>query len=485
MRVFLVFLLSLLNLSTVAQAAPDLDLILSGGRVMDPQTRVNAVREVGVAAGTIVAISEVSLTSRLKPTGQTLDVRGLVVAPGFIDLHAHGQTNRANEYQVRDGVTTALELEGGYLHVAEWLASRKGQALINFGCAVSHSAARAHAMPEYAAALQGVTREGAEPTGADYKAIADEHLEMLFQRLQRGLQAGALGIGMPHQYYPGADRREIFRVFQFAASQQMPIFTHVRSMRVDAMQEVIANSAATGAPLHIVHVNSSSLEQLPVVLDLIAGARERGVNVTTEAYPYTAASTGIESAIFDDGWQRLLGISYGDLQWQDTGERLTEETFNKYRTQKGIVIMHMMKPEWIDLAMRTPFVMVASDGMPYAAGAHPRSAGTFSRVLGEYVRERKVLDLMTALEKMTLMPAQRLEPFTKGMDKKGRIQVGADADITVFDPGKIHDTATYESGLDYSVGVAHVLIGGVPIVRDGLIVPGVYPGKAVVGKYLQ
>jgi dihydroorotase len=286
---------------------------------------------------------------------------------------------------------------------------------------------------------------------------------------------------MAHQYYPGADRSEIFRVFQYAASRAAPIYTHVRSMGLDAMQEVIANAAATGAPLHIVHVNSSSLGDLPVALELIAGARKQGVDVTTESYPYTAGSTGIQSSIFDDGWQERLGIDYADVQWQDTGERLDEETFELLREEGGTVIIHMMKPEMIELAMQTPFVIIASDGMPYAPGAHPRSAGTFSRVLGRYVREQRALTLPDAIRRMTLLPAQRLEGIAPAMRKKGRIQLGADADVTVFDPDTIRDTATFEDDLSFSVGVRHVLVGGVFVVRDGESVEGAFPGKAVVG----
>ena len=213
-------------------------------------------------------------------------------------------------------------------------------------------------------------------------------------------------------------------------------------MGVEGVQEVIANATATGASLHIVHINSSSLGHLPINLELIAGARDRGLDLTTEAYPYTAASTGLESAIFDPGWQEELGISYGDIQWQDSGERLTESTFNAYREQGGIVIIHMMKPEWIEQAMAAPYVMVASDGMPFSPNAHPRGAGTFTRLLGRYVREWKVLDLMTALKKITIMPAQRLEEISPMMRNKGRIRIGADADITVFDPATVIDTAT-------------------------------------------
>jgi N-acyl-D-aspartate/D-glutamate deacylase len=254
-------------------------------------------------------------------------------------------------------------------------------------------------------------------------------------------------------------------------------------MGPEAMQEVIADAAATGAPLHIVHVNSMSLGALPFVLDLIDAAAKRGLDITTEAYPYTAASTFIESTIFDDGWQQRLGMSYGDIQWQNTGERLTQATFEKYRREGGVAIMHMMKPEWIRRAMSSKFVMVASDGMPYAPGAHPRTAGTFSRVLGLYVREEKALTLMEALGKMTILPARRLEAIAPAMKNKGRLRVGADADVTVFDPATVRDTATFEKGLSFSKGIEHVLINGVAVVRNGETVAGAMPGRAVMGNY--
>jgi cytosine/adenosine deaminase-related metal-dependent hydrolase len=473
-----------------AAQSRDLDLVLAGGRVLDPETGLDAERDVGIAAGSITAISETPLASRLKAEGVLVDAKGLIVAPGFIDLHAHGQTNRANEFQARDGVTTALELEGGVGAVSDWIRSRSGRALLNFGASVSHGTLRVHAMPQFAEKVKAL-ESSAEAEGARelrdglYAPLPEERTKALYQLFEKGLREGGLGIGMPHQYYPGADRREIFRVFEFAAEQHVPIYTHVRSMGVEAMQEVVANAAATGAALHIVHVNSSSLWELPLVLQIIEGARKRGVDVTTEAYPYTAGSTSLESAIFDEGWQERLRMSYGDIQWQDTGERLTAETFKKYREKGGIVIIHMMKPEWIDLAVSTPFVMIASDGMPFAPGAHPRSAGTFSRVLGQYVRERELIDLMEAVGKMTLLPAKRLEDVAPSMEKKGRIQVGADADITVFDLGTIKDTATFEDDLSYSEGVVHVLVGGEFVVRDSQSVKDVFPGKPVLGRYYK
>ena len=165
------------------------------------------------------------------------------------------------------------------------------------------------------------------------------------------------------------------------------------------------------------------------------GARRLGLDVTTEAYPYTAGSTSLHSSIFDEGWQGRLGIDYGDLQWEATGERLTRETFERYRRERGTVILHFMKEEWIETALGNDWVIVASDGMPYAPKAHPRTAGTYSRVLGRYVRERGTLDLMTAPLKMTLLPADRVASMSDQMRRKGRIQVGADAGHRRLRPG--------------------------------------------------
>ena len=474
---------------TPLTAQPPHDIVLSGGRVMDPETGFDAIRNVGIRAGEIAAISETPLSGTI-----VLDVSGLVVAPGFIDLHAHGQTNRANEFQARDGVTTALELESGSPLPALYLARRGRGAILNYGATVSHMSVRPKAMPARADAVRqalsftddnperAIRELASVGSAARYDPILSEDYGALRAALADGLAAGALGIGMAHQYYPGANHEEILEVFRFAADEGATIHTHVRDMGIAAMQEVLANAVATGAPLHIVHVNSSSLWRIGPILDLIGGIRSRGFDVTTEAYPYTAASTGLQSALFDPGWRESLRISYGDVQWQDTGERLTAETFRSYRAEGGTVIIHMMKDEWIREALSRDFVMVASDGMQYAPGAHPRSAGTFSRFLGRYVRDEGLMGLMEGLERITIMPARRLERMTDQARRKGRLRPGMDADITVFDPDSIIDTATFEDDLSHSVGVVHVLVGGEFVVREGRNVAGAMPGRALVGR---
>ncbi len=473
---------ALFPLRLEAQGEPSqerFDIVLQGGRVMDPESGLDAIRNVGINGPVVAAISEEMLRG-----DRVVDVSGLVVAPGFIDLHAHGQSVRANEFQARDGVTTALELESGVPSISNFTTARQGRSILHFGASVSHMAARVFAVPE--------TKEDAQRAAgpaeieriasfARYDRVPSTGYGELRRALQAELDQGALGIGMAHQYYPGADRAEIFEVFGFAAAARAPIFTHVRSMGADAIQEVVANAAATGASLHVVHLNSSSLWEIPMTLDLIEGAQASGHDITTEAYPYTAASTGLGSAIFDDGWRKNLRIDYGDLQWQDTGERLTEESFRSYRDAGGTVIIHMMQPEWIRRALSRPFVMVASDGMPYAPGAHPRSAGTFSRFLGRYVRDEGLMTLMEGLERITIMPARRLEVIAPAMRRKGRLRPGADADIVVFDAERIIDTATFEEDLSFSQGVIHLLVHGVFVVSDGANVAGVLPGQAILG----
>ena len=475
-----------------AQSQPPFDIVLRGGRVMDPETRLDAVRNVGIRGDQIAEITARELQGKV-----VVDASGLVVAPGFIDLHAHGQTNAANEFQAHDGVTTALELEDGVPFMKPWLDARTGKALINFGAAISHDFVRWLAMEAHrersSEARAMVAREGVPEERrweilrlsheARYQSLQKAEHEALLEGLSSALTEGSLGIGVSLGYFPGASREEVFRVHEFAATMKAPIFTHVRTPSIAAIQEAIANGATTGAPVHIVHLNSMALGEIGVALDMVRSAREQGLDISTELYPYTAGSTGIGSTLFDEGWQEVWNMTYSDLQWVETGERLTRETFEKYREQGGLVILHMMKEEWIEQGIRAPFTSIGSDGMPYSPGAHPRSAGCFARVLGRYVREREVITLMEALRKMTLMPAERLAGIAPAMRLKGRVQVGSDADLTLFDPERVRDTASFEADLSFSEGIEHVLVNGTFLVRDGKTVKDVYPGRPVLGKY--
>ena len=460
------------------------DLLVTGGRVMDPETGLDAVANVALRDGVIVAVGDDRPEAR-----EVLDASGLVVAPGFVDLHAHGQDPESQRYQARDGVTTAMELEIGAYPVDAWYADREGRALIHYGASVSHQGARREA---FGAVQTERNDEGTFTLGRGgaylYQAASDEELRGIARLMEAGLDQGALGFGFGITYTPGASHEEIWRLFAAAADRRAPVFIHLRSAgafrsreAIAPFQEAIANAAATGAALHIVHMNSSAGESAPAALELIRGAQARGVDVTTEAYPYTASASRIESALFD-GWEGRSPEDYARLQWVETGERLTEETFRGYREQGGWVITHGRSETTNEWIVAQPDVIAASDGIPFSQGrSHPRGAGTFARILGRYVRERGTLSLMDALRKMTLLPAQRLERVSPRMAAKGRVQVGADADLTLFDPDTVIDRATYDAPDRYSDGIRHVLVAGTLVVRDGALVEGGFPGRAIRG----
>ncbi len=232
--------------------------------------------------------------------------------------------------------------------------------------------------------------------------------------------------------------------------------------------------------MHIVHIGSSGLQQIPTLLDMIETAHDGGVDVTTEVYPYQAAATGIQSAIFDPGWRVRLGGEYSDIEWVATGERLDSVSFQAYREQGGRIIAHIIPKEEMEYAIGHPAVMIASDGVAFIDGrSHPRGAGSFARVLGHYVREEGVLTLMEAIRKMTLMPAERLEAVVPAMNRKGRVTVGADADLTIFNPATVLDRATFAEPAQASAGIPHVLVGGQFVVKDGELVDGVMPGQPI------
>src|SRR5689334_18709955 len=449
------------------------DVVILNGRVIDPESRLDALRNIGISGGTIKAVTTARLNGRT-----VIDAKGLVVAPGFIDLHQHGQNEENYRFKAMDGVTTALELEVGTGDVDRWYAERQGKATINYGVSIGHLAARMAAMHDPVEFL---------PSGqAAKRAATDAEIAAMKAHLEEGLRRGAVAVGFGIQYTPNASHWEILEMFRVAARFGASCHVHMRNAGLkepasstQALEEVIAAAAITGAPLHVVHIHSTGGKATPKLLQMIAEARSRNLDVTTECYPYTAGMTGIKSAIFNEGWQEVFGIDYGDLQWAATGERLTKESFERYRTTGGMVAVFSMTEEIVETALASPLTMIASDGILDHGKGHPRTAGCYTRVLGKYVRERGALSLMDALRKMTLMPAQRLERRVPSMKNKGRVRVGADADIVVFDAARVIDKSTYEEPAKYAEGVKYLLVNGALVVKDGELQTGIYPGQPV------
>ncbi|MGA6983747.1 MAG: amidohydrolase family protein [Candidatus Sulfotelmatobacter sp.] len=474
----LIFFLFFLALSTTIMSAQQYDLVLEGGRVMDPETGLDAVRNVGIRDGKIARISSDALSGR-----RVVHASGLVVAPGFIDLHQHGQDLDSQRVKALDGVTMALELEIGAPDVTQFLRAKEGHSIIDYGTSASHVAARALVFGNPIPAGEILPKSGP----ATNQPATPEQIEKIENRLRAELDAGGLAIGMGIQYTPGATRLEVIDMFRLAAERKVPVYTHVRSASyvdpgssIESVSEVIGAAAITGAALHIVHINSSCLRDAPECLSMVSGARARGLDVTTESYPYIAGMTFINSAIFDPGWQEKEGgISYNDLVLPNTGEHLTKERFDELHKSSTpqTVLVFSNTQEVLDKVIPNPLVMIASDGLV----GHPRNAGTYSRVLAEYVREKGIITLMDALRKMSLMPAEMLERSTPEARKKGRLQEGADADIVVFDAATISDRATFAKPMEPSVGVRYLLVGGTVVVDEGKIVPDVFPGRALLG----
>jgi N-acyl-D-glutamate deacylase len=490
-----------------SHAAEHYDLVIQSGRVIDPQTKTDMTLNIGVSDGQIRAVTTEPLVG-----DTTIDANGLVVSPGFIDMHAHGQDLLSNRVQAYDGVTTALELESGVSPVDSWYQSvaQTGRP-IHYGASVNWAQCR---MSEF---LSGLSGDDPEASGADFadpawqsETATEKQLQSISRCVEKGLDEGALGIGFLLGYAPGTGHKEYFHLTGVAASRGLPTFTHARYLSMlepqssfEGIAEIVAAAAGTGAHAHIVHLNSISLRDIADITTMISNAQASGVRVSTEAYPFGAGATNIGAAMFrGPNWrERVGGISA--TNFDVSGTRLSESEFVRLQAEapETSIVVHLLDTDVpkdqaiLDQAVLFENGVIASDGggwmlddnlidesiwpLPNGAWSHPRSAGTFSKFIRVYVIEQQKLSLLEAIERVSYGPARLLEDSVPQMRKKGRIQVGADADIVIFDLSRIGDNATYEHPGQLSSGFEYVIVSGEALISQGQLDPSKLPGKPI------
>jgi hypothetical protein len=483
------------------------DVVLRHGRVIDPESGLDAVRDVAVSQGKIIEIGNVPATAPVE-----LDVTGYVVTAGFVDLHSHVTDVAGMRLRALDGVTTAFELEGGVTPVepAYRQAAAEGRP-INYGFAASWALARMAAVAgvDLDAGLGTFLANIASPAWQGRASRAQ--ISQILDRLSADLADGALGIGILLGYAPGADPDEYLRVAQVAAAAGVPTFTHARDLievapttLMDGAGEIVRAAAETGAHMHYCHVNSTSVRHVDRVLDIVGRAQAAGSPVTTEAYPYGSGMTGIGASFLAPERLPERGLTPSDLTYAPTGEQVaTEKRLRELRAADpgGLAIirhLHEDDPADRSVLLRSlvfPGAIVASDAMPLTwtgpvpdqmtwplpgtAFTHPRTAGTFARALRVLGTSSGPLGLTETLRRCSLLPAQLLEARVPAMRRKGRLQNGSDADVVVFDPDTVSDQATYAHSTRPSAGIRHVLVNGELLVRDAVLVTDVLPGQPV------
>jgi len=450
------------------------DVVITGGRVIDPETEFDQVADVGIDGPTIAAISDKKLQART-----TIDAKDRVVAPGFIDLISYDPNPYGIWFKVADGVTTNLGMHGMLMTAEQFFGTYAQQGSpCHYGGAYDNYF------------MRGVGRFNI----GSGEAAPSRELDQLAADIEEQVHQGWIGASFSPEYSPGITDDEIKRQAAVAAQYGLPCFFHGRystdvppDNNAKTLDEILDVARSTGAPVHVMHITSTGgTFQMPQALDTLDQARKSGMDVSACLYPYDFWATYIQSARFNDGWQQRFHITYSDLVIPGTGEHLTEARFNELRSAKDnkLVAAYGIPEQDVVTGLQSPMTMIGSDAiLTPGDNNHPRGAGCFTRVLGHYVREQRTLSLVDALKKMTILPAKRLEAKAPALQKKGRLQRGADADITIFDPATVADRATVDDPSQPAAGVDYVFVLGTMVLTpngpDKTKLPG-QPIKSVL-----
>lgn len=490
-------------------AGASYDLVINNGRVMDPETNYDKIANVGVKDGKIAVITDEKISGK-----EAIDAKGLVVAPGFIDLHIHGMDPYGFKLLARDGVTTALEIEVGAYPMDVFYNQLEGKSQLNYGASVSHAWARMAVLDKvdpkglglYSGAIEESMHDGAQWNMKQYSR--EDQAEMLAV-MEKGLKQGGLGIGFAIGYYTAVGSPEVMSIAALANKYKSFITTHVRYLAQTppsgylGLEEMLAVANVNHVPLLVHHVPSNCLGLTKECLDTIDEARASGQNVVGEFYPYTFASSIPGADYLAPGYEKRTGMQPSDIIDVATGQKMTKESFEKLRKENpgGTIIFFSMKEKDMMEAFKRKGVFVGADAMPllpsgkdpltwdspYGYGkGHPRAAGAHARIL-RLVREKKVIPLMDAIGKLSYLQAKWLEPMVPDMRHRGRLQKDAVADITIFDSNTVKDTADWKEGMNSlpSEGIPYVIVNGTIVVKDSKVLKGVYPGQPIRNKIVD
>jgi len=489
----------------MATHASEYDIVIKGARVIDPETGLDQISNIAITGKEIAAVTPDDLSGK-----REIDARGLVAAPGFIDLHVHGQDPYSEKIGVLDGRTSQLDLEAGAIPVSAYYDYKAGKSITNYGTSVGHAFARTLVMDgieSHGIGLLNHTLEKTAATGNQWaSAIAtDQQLEQIDKLVVQGLKEGGLGIGLMTGYYPRSRSDGLSRIARIASERNSFLTTHTRYISLIqpsgmlGIQEIISLATSYDVPLLVHHVPTNALADTKAVLTLIDWANRNGANIVGEMFPYDRGSTFIGTEILDEGWQKRMDMDFSDLTWVETGEEMTEETFEKYRQERpeGYFIMKHIKEKDMLVALTHPEVIIGSDGMvyvddngqllpkdaPFGAGnGHPRGAGSYGKYLRLAIDDGS-LSMVEILAKTSYLPARLLEDFAPSVKKRGRLQTNKFADITLFDPNKVNGVAGYAPGTNSlpSQGFVYVLVNGQIVVEKGTLVEGTTPGEPIRG----